>query len=175
MANEALKRDMERLAEILEAMLMAALLSRGLKASGDLINSVEVKVKEFVSSIVIEGEFNFYGAIMDAGVPANRVPFNPGSGAKTSLYLAGLQRWIRIKGFAQGVKQVLGIAFAIANKHKKVGIPVDKSKVGWMTQTLDKNEAKIVKDIENALDKQMTLIIDNLVRETQQVWNLASA
>lgn len=174
MASEEFKRDLNRLAEILEAILIGALEKRGLRATGDLINSVKVKVKEFIGGVSLTGEFNFYGAIMDTGVKPGRVPFNPGSGAKTSLYIAGLQRWIRIKGFAQGAKKVLGMAFAIAKKHKKVGIPVDKKKIGWMTDTIIKEEGRITKEVERAIDKDMTLIIDNLVRETQVVFDLAS-
>lgn len=68
-----------------------------------------------------------YGKILEHGVPAERIPFSPGSGARTSKYIQGLVRYAKARLGADD-KTALSIAFAIAYKHKEGGMPTEASK-----------------------------------------------
>jgi len=67
-----------------------------------------------------------YGVILDNGVAANRIPFYPGSGNKTSKYISALVLYVKARTGLPD-KECLSIAFAIAHKHKKEGMPTQAS------------------------------------------------
>lgn len=68
-----------------------------------------------------------YGKIINDGVTADRIPFYPGSGNKTSKYIQGLVNYAKLRMGASD-KDAVSIAFAIAYKHKKEGMPTEASK-----------------------------------------------
>lgn len=67
-----------------------------------------------------------YGVILDNGVSADRIPFYPGSGNKTSKYIAGLVLFVKAR-MGLPDKEALSVAFAIAYKHKAEGMPTQAS------------------------------------------------
>ena len=87
-----------------------------------------------------------YGAILNKGVTADRIPFSPGSGRKTSKYIQGLTRYAMAR-MGASEKDALSIAFAIAYKHKEEGMPTNASKrfskTGERTRFVEAVEKKI--------------------------------
>lgn len=176
MSNHTLIEASNIIARFLKEALIKELVKQGHVVTGELLDSIEVKVDQRISKdLSITGSFFDYGIPLDTGVPAENIPFNPGSGAGKSLYIEGLTRWVQLKGFESDAKDALGIAFAIAHTHKRLGMPVDKSKIGWMTKTLNTNEGRILADVERAINRNMNVLIDNIARDAQQLFNIASA
>ena len=99
-----------------------------------------------------------YGAILNKGVPADRIPFNPGSGANTSKYIQGLVRYAKLRMGASD-KQALGIAFAIAHKHIKEGMPTESSKQYSSTG----KRIEFVEDSIQVIDKMIEEKIGELI------------
>lgn len=87
-----------------------------------------------------------YGAILNKGVTADRIPFSPGSGRKTSKYIQGLTRYAMAR-MGASEKDAVSIAFAIAYKHKEEGMPTNASKrfskTGERTRFVEAVEKKI--------------------------------
>ena len=157
------------LAATLQTDLKNSAKSKGLVASGKGIESIQVKPFTTPNSKGIIETHEHYMGIMDRGVKANKVPFSGvGSGAKKSLYIEGLVRWVKQKGLESDDRKALSRAFAIAYTHKKKGIPTDKGKLGWLTEVLTKAESFIVNEITRATEKDINIFIDNLVRDVKK-------
>lgn len=104
-----------------------------------------------------------YGKILNAGVSADRIPFSPGSGAKTSKYIQGLVRYARLRMGASD-KDALSIAFAIAHKHKKEGMPTEDSirfsSTGKRTQFVEDATQEVDKIVEKYMDQFVNELIE---------------
>jgi hypothetical protein len=77
-------------------------------------------IKFEINTLIIEGLVPDYMAINNQGVPANKIPYYPGSGRKTSKYIDGLIEYAK-KRMGKSDKEAKSVAFAIASKHKKGG------------------------------------------------------
>jgi hypothetical protein len=110
---------------------------------------------------IYDNTANSYGAILNKGVTADRIPFSPGSGAKTSKYIQGLVRYAKLR---MGVddKAALSIAFAIAYKHKAEGMPTAAS--SRFSQT-----GKRTQFVEDAT-KEIDEVVRELMTETVEAW-----
>jgi hypothetical protein len=95
-----------------------------------------------------------YGVILNKGVTADRIPFSPGSGRKTSKYIEGLARYAKLRMGASD-KDAVSIAFAIAHTHKAEGMPSQGSRryssTGERTQFVQAVEDKFKAIIEEEL------------------------
>ena len=162
--------DISRLNKIgykISGILAEKLISLGRIASGRLINSLEHHVDVAGDFVEIRVTGEDYWRQVQWGTPADKIPYSGGksTGAKSSKYIQGLMSWIRIKGLATSEQKVKSIAFAIANKHKKVGNPVNKRKLGFVSQAqpnLDFIENELSLVYQDNLDKYVN---DNFPKE----------
>jgi hypothetical protein len=111
----------------------------------------------------------------NTGVTAARIPYSPGSGAKTSKYIDGLIRYAKQRMGASD-KEAKGIAFAIASRHKKEGMPTVASakfsstgkRTGFIEAALDSKEAEFEQIINDAVEEAITVTIDNYYKSVLQ-------
>lgn len=94
---------------------------QGHTLTGKLEKSIEVQVTQKVDTF-INLLAESYGIPLNTGVSASRIPYRPKSGARSSEYIKGLQMFAK-KRMRVSDKEALSIAFAIAKKHKKEGMP----------------------------------------------------
>ena len=74
----------EQVGEVVKKAVKQAFIIQGRTLTGALVNSIDYSVNATVTSAYIEFTLLDYGMILNSGVPASRIPFNPGSGAKSS-------------------------------------------------------------------------------------------
>jgi len=143
--------------------------AQGHELSGSAIKQMETFVRMEINTLIIEGLVPDYMAINNQGVPANRIPYYPGSGRKESEYIKGLMKYVQQR-MGKSEKESKGIAFAIASKHKKEGMPTKNSvikysktgkRTGFIEQALDKNSAKFIELIENAVTFSVEATIES--------------
>ena len=89
----------------------------------------------------------------DRGVRPENIPFTTNtersargwepSPFKVSKYIQGLVNYAKYK-YSASDKDAVGIAFAIAHKHKQDGNPSDQSKRGFVDRATDQEAAEIV-------------------------------
>lgn len=161
-ANDLLKN----LAELLKAEMRQQLRIAGHVMTGELADSIEERILSTITGRKIEIWLNSYGIALDQGVPPERIPFTEPSGrGGRSLYIEGLQRFAQIKLGVTDNRDSLSIAFAIARKHKKVGMPV-KGPTQFIQKTLDATEDEIIKFAEEwgeaVFEAQILKVIENL-------------
>jgi hypothetical protein len=142
--------------------------AQGHELSGSAVRQMETFVRMEINTLIIEGLVPNYMAINNQGVPSNRIPYYPGSGNKTSKYISGLIDYVQ-RRMGKSEKEAKGIAFAIASKHKKEGMPTKTSskysktgkRTGFIEQALDKNSQKFVELIENAITFSVEATIES--------------
>ena len=118
----------------------------------------EIEQGESITIKFYDGTERGYGAILNRGVPAERIPFYPGSGRKYSKYIAGLARYAKLRMGASD-KDALSIAFAIAYKHKAEGMPTRDSSRYSSTGKRTEFVQDSTKDIDQVVEKYMKQII----------------
>lgn len=146
--------------------LRKTIANQGHTLTGSLSASLEAHTLNTLNGYFINFYYNEYGQPLDTGVKPERIPFNPGSGAKTSKYIDALIQYVKRRMNVTGDKEAKGIAFAIAYKHKKEGMSTTASarfsKTGernnWVNNTLDRIENPLQQLIEVALGN----ILDDL-------------
>jgi len=142
--------------------------AQGHELSGSAVKQMETVIREEIATIVIEGFVPDYMAINNEGVPSNKIPYYPGSGRKTSKYIDGLIDYVK-RRMGKSDKEAKGIAFAIASKHKKEGMPTKASarysstgkRTGFIEQALEKSSPKFIELIENAITFSVEATIES--------------
>jgi hypothetical protein len=127
------------------------------------VESIESRILSTIEGRKIEIWLNSYGIALDQGVPADRIPFTEPSGrGGRSKYIEGLQRFAQLKLGVTDNRKSLGIAFAIARKHKKVGMPV-KGPTQFIQKTLDATEDDIIRFAEDWAEAIFQAKIDSII------------
>lgn len=134
--------------------------------TGSLADSVESMILNTITGRKIEIWLNDYGIALDQGVPPERIPFTDPSGrGGRSKYIEGLQRFAQLKLGVTDQRESLSIAFAIAKKHKKVGMPV-AGPTKFIEKTIDATDADIQKFAEDwaeaIFEAHINAIIENV-------------
>jgi hypothetical protein len=141
---------------------------QGHELTGSAVKQMETMVRMEINTLIIEGFVPDYMAINNSGVAAARIPYTPNSGRPPSKYISGLIDYVQ-RRMGKSEKEAKSIAFAIASKHKKEGMPTKTSarfsktgkRTGFIEQALDKNSAKFVELIENAITFSVEATIES--------------
>lgn len=121
MLEAVLIKEVEKIIEMLKAELAA----QGHRNTGRLERSISYNVTRNAEGLLATVSANEYAIYLEFGVPASRIPFSPGSGAKSSKYIAGLINYFKSKGLQPS--EARSAAFATAHAHKREGMPTRKS------------------------------------------------
>ena len=154
---ETFKRLGDDVGKIIVEAVKKAFIMQGHKMTGALNESIEYKAAAQINSVSLEFLMLDYGMIQNFGVTPDRIPFNAGSGKKTSKYIDGLKRFAKIK-LGKNDKEAERIAFAIAYKQKDEGMPTKGSrlmgkKTGAVLDALRDSEDEVTKLINLALEE----------------------
>jgi len=114
--------------ELAKDSLIKTIEEQGHRYTGKLQDSIryETESKGFLGRILFYAEY--YSDFVDGGVPANRIPYNPSkrTGKKTSKYIDALIDFA-INKLKVGSDNAKNVAFMIARKHAKEGMPTNNS------------------------------------------------
>ncbi len=154
---------LERLAEVLKQEMRTQLKIANHIMTGALSESIESRILSTIEGRKIEIWIEQYGIALDQGVPPDRIPFTEPSGrGGRSKYIEGLQRFAQLKLGVSDNRESLSIAFAIARKHKKVGMPV-KGPTKFIEKTLDATEDEIQRFVEEWSEAVFIAKIESII------------
>ena len=133
---------------------------QGHELSGDAVRNMSTVSLPFASGIRIEGYVPDYMAYLNAGIPRERIPYTPNSGKPFSKYIEGLKEYAK-KRMNKSDKEALGVAFAIASKHKREGMPTRSSarfsqtgkRTGFIETALQAAEPDLEQEIRDNVEK----------------------
>lgn len=169
---------LDRLGKILGDYLILKLgqelKEQGHNLTGDLIASLEYRVRSFAGRMVVEFLSNDYGAYLNTGVPASRIPYTPGGkrrGGK-SQYIQGLIRYVERRMGLRG-REAVGVAFAIARAHKREGMPTRASfrfssnqrRTGWVDVILKQEEQEIEGQVRDFVGRELEILFTNFIKQ----------
>ena len=170
-----MEKELQILADDIAQMAIEAVANewkaQGHNLTGSAIKNMETVVRFQTNELIIEGLIPDYMAINNSGVTAARIPYYPGSGRKESEYIKGLMRYAKQR-FGASDKEAKSIAFAIASKHKKEGMPTIKSqkhsktgkRTGFIEEALDKKEAEMADLINRAIYQSMIITVETFYK-----------
>ena len=146
--------------------------AQGHNLTGAAIKNMETVIRFQTNELIIEGYVPEYMAINNKGVLATKIPYYPGSGRKESEYIKGLMRYVQQR-MGKSEKESKGIAFAIASKHKKEGMPTKNSvikhsktgrRTGFIEIALDKKEAEMAELINRAITYSIETTVETFYK-----------
>ena len=170
-----MEKELQKLADDIAQMAIDAVANewkaQGHNLTGSAIKNMETVIRMETDKIFIEGFVPDYMAINNKGVLATKIPYYPGSGRKESEYIKGLMKYAKLR-FGASDKESKSIAFAIASKHKKEGMPTIKSqkhsktgkRTGFIEQALDKKEAEMADLINRAIYQSMIITVETFYK-----------
>lgn len=180
----ALSKDIEQLEELVISGLTEELTQQGHVMTGALVKSIRIKTRVFLNGFEMQGSFFKYGAIIDRGTKAARIPFGKKTGKKTSKYIQGLVNFVRKRRITSNKKKALGIAFAIAKTQaakpagKGEGMPTNGSvnakftkngrRLDWIDFGLGEINTKIFAKLASIFEGQFEASIDNIIKQNNQ-------
>jgi len=162
------------LGDYLIVKLGQELRDQGHNLTGDLIGSLEYRVRSSTGKMVVEFLANDYGVYLNTGVSASRIPHSPRGRRRggTSLYIQGLIRYAERRMGLRG-REAVGVAFAIARAHKREGMPTsasyryskNKRRTGWVDAILKQEEAEIERVVREFVGRELDILLTNFIRQ----------
>jgi len=160
----------EAIAPIVVRILREEYEMQGHKLTGNLSQSISTEAEATATGAVLRVLMLEYGVYLSTGVSASRIPYSPGSGARSSKYIAGLTEFAK-KRFRVGQKEATRIAFAIARKHKQEGMPTKASfrfsRNGRRAGAIDAAFQTALPEIQNQLAPIVSDAVFNLIKKWQ--------
>jgi hypothetical protein len=162
------------LGDYLTAKLGQELRDQGHSLTGDLIASLEYRVRASAGGVAIDFLANQYGEQLNTGVPANRIPYTPRGPRRggTSKYIQALIRYVERRMGLRG-KEATGVAFAIARAHAREGMPTrasyrfsaNRRRTGWVDVVLKNNESEIERMVQEFVGAQLEVLLTQFIRQ----------
>lgn len=150
------------------------LLDQGHKLTGSLIDTIRAEVEIKRKMILGLVWMNEYFPYLEFPLPPEKVPYSPGSGAKSSKVVAALEKYWRRRGLAPG--EARRASFATLNKWKQEGRPTRASfrfskngrRTGFLTASIAEIEASadlvLGLDAAEGISRALTIAIRSSLR-----------
>ncbi len=155
--------NVTKIADLLVDLIKKEWVAQGHHLTGKFENSLETKIVKSSDSIkfqVIDGTDQGYGKILDDGVTAEQIKY-PYAKAR----IKGLTEYAKLR---MGVsdEDAVSIAFAIATKHAKEGMPLPSTKkyssTGFRTKFVADADVKIREVLKDELFKEINKNVNNI-------------
>lgn len=165
--DQSLEKAAEDLAQYAIKAAQRELRNQGHVLTGSLVNSMRARVVSGPDSFTGQVLMNNYAPYLERRLPASRVPYSPGSGARHSKVVDALLRYWKLRGLAP--REARSATFATLNVWKREGRPTRASfrfarngrRLGFLERTVEQVR-------ENATDVLLkgagTEIEKNIVR-----------
>jgi len=142
--------------------------AQGHDLSGEAIRQIDSVIVKIAEGERIDYYILDYMAYNNSGIKAANIPYTRGSGKKTSKYIAGLIDYVK-RRMGKSDREAKSIAFAIASKHKKEGMPTKASKrfsstgkrTGFIEAALDGVEPELAQLIERGVEESINFVLES--------------
>jgi hypothetical protein len=125
LVQQALNEAADRLLSYAARAVKKELAEQGHRLTGSLERTTRIDIQSAPDQITGRVVMNEYFAYLERSLPANRVPYRRGSGAKRSKVVEALERYWKLRGLAP--KEARSATFATLNKWKQEGRPTRAS------------------------------------------------
>lgn len=144
---------------------------QGHDLTGKAIQDIDSVIRRIPGGEVIDYYIADYMAYNNSGVLDTKIPYTRGSGKKKSKYIAGLTEYVK-KRMRKSEREAQSIAFAIASRHKKEGMPTKASsrfsksgkRTGFIEIALDDIEPKLAALIEQGVEESINFVLESFFK-----------
>tara|TARA_Y100000592_G_C5416906_1_gene291116 strand:+ start:86 stop:592 length:507 start_codon:yes stop_codon:yes gene_type:complete len=165
--------NLNNLAEYLIQALAQELIDQGHRGTGKLINSLRHEIRQEGADVFLNIYASHYAKFVANGVGASRIPYTRGSGKKSSKYIEALTQWVIDVLRKSPESKARNIAFAIANKHKKEGMPTTNSyryskngrRLNFAQYVINANRKFIKQQISEQFGQEVKTMISNVIKK----------
>lgn len=165
----------QKIADLAKDAVIIAWRAQGHELTGKAAQELETRIVETTNGVTIDGFVVDYMVPNNTGVIPSRIPYSPGSGAGSSKYIDGLINYVKLR-MGKSDKEAKSIAFAIASKHKREGMPTKASarfsstgkRTGFIDEALDGKEAEFAVLIELAVEEAVNVTVMNFYQSILQ-------
>ena len=149
-----LRVGLQGIAKFLKIECQKTLKQKGKRATGNLINTIDVVVSEILNGFEITETHLLYGTFVAKGRKpgTRRVPVD------------AIEAWLKQRGFAWAADNTRGKAFAVQTNIFKFGI----KPTNWIAETLSRTEQKMFTMIEKVAHENLEIIIGQIFKETDR-------
>ena len=177
-ATNALK-FLDELEDTLRRELLRTWKDQGHYMDGTIVESADFVVKTTLNKLEFLLYIFPYGGYIESGVPASKIPFSgttPGSGGTgRSRYIQALISYAK-KRMSLPDTKAKQVAFAIAHKQKKEGMPTARSsrfsssgkRTEWIGITYQRNKQTIERAMFNYVDTIFSVQFENIILKYQR-------
>ena len=142
---------------------------QGHSGTGLLIDSIEYVIHHEFDDI-LQVYADYYGKYVNFGVKPDRVPYSPRQKGEAprggvSKYIEALEKYVLENGFVASLKDAKSMAFAIAAKHKKEGMPTRDS----YKHSVTGKRTEFIEDAIDGISEQLNDLIYEIIGREMQV------
>lgn len=169
----ALIKAAEDVMDYVRGVVRQELKDQGHENTGRLTREAEVKVK--ATGEIIKGLLflNDYYVHLEYPLPADRVPYERGSGARSSKVVDALTRFFRTLG--KSPEEAKSASFATLNKWKREGRPTKASfrfskngkRTGFLEASVQKIESEIIETFGDFADNFVSGAVVNALEKVR--------
>ena len=180
-SKEIANPKIENLKKVISKALMDEFTAQGHKMTGAIVKDIEYQKEYKGKSLILTGKMYPYGMIVQAGVTADKIPYDPNrrTGAGTSKYIQALILYAKQRMGARSDASAKSIAFAIARTHKKEGMPTKGShkysKTGkrkdWILEAMARYEKEITEAVSEVAFEAVSVTFDLIITKYQKELN----
>lgn len=159
--------------------LLKTWVEQGHNMNGKVVKEMDIIVEQTVDRISFLFYSLPYGVYMAAGVSADKIPYsgNTGHGGK-SAYIQALISYAK-KRMNLPDDQAKSAAFAIAQTHRKKGMPSPTSskysatgeRTNWIGNTMERNELLIRQFMSRYVNEILSVLLDNVIMKYSKEFN----
>jgi len=139
--------------------------------SGKIVEEIDYEIERDFGRTSLIAKMYPYGIYIEKGVAAANIPFSPGSGVRKSKYIAALMSYAARRITGGDLVRAKSVAFAIAHKQKREGMPTRGSyrfsstgkRTGWINDALEKNKDKIGEYVRQFYREFMTAEMESVL------------
>lgn len=148
-----------KVAEVVLISVRNELEAQGHKMTGDLYNSIKYEVKAETSKVLIEYSLYDYGMVQNYGIKPENIKIGKG-------LIDGLTKFVE-KRIGKSGKEATSIAFAIANKMKKEGMPTKNAfkytkngrRTNFIGEGIKEATPKVIETINKVFSEVVNMIM----------------
>jgi hypothetical protein len=159
------------IARFLHSEIIKEWRAQGHHMTGKFETVLREEISKIVNGISIKGYGVDYAKYIENYLPAGKVPFTLGSGAKKSKFIDALIGYAKARGMATAFTECKSIAFAIAVTQKKEGRSTNGayrfSSVGRRHGVIEHTlfGVNVQRYIKNWIDKSVENSVNNLIKK----------
>ena len=163
----------------IKAELLKTWVEQGHNMNGKVVKEMDIIVEQTVDKISFLFYSFPYGVYMEGGVSADQIPYSGTSGhGGKSAYIQALIGYAK-KKLQLPDDQAKSAAFAIAQTHRKKGMPSPSSsrfsatgeRTGWIANTMERNEVLIRQFMLKYVNELISVRFENMILKYSKEFN----